>query len=119
VGLCDEALKMETTRSSETLVSMYSTSPHGVTTQKMNIDVFRAVRTYNCIANSCFIGAGVAQASEVSDYGQDDWAIEVRSPAGQRIFPLSSVSRPSLRPTQPPVQWVPGSFPWGYSEAGA
>jgi hypothetical protein len=27
---------------------------------------------------------------------------------GQRIFPLSSESRPALRPTQPPVQWVPG-----------
>jgi hypothetical protein len=46
--------------------------------------------------------------SIVSDYGLDDWAIGVRSPAGQRIFPLSSVSRPALRPTQPPVQWVPG-----------
>jgi hypothetical protein len=44
----------------------------------------------------------------VSDYGLDDRAIGVRSPAGQRIFPLVSVSRPALRPTQPPVQWVPG-----------
>jgi hypothetical protein len=26
----------------------------------------------------------------------------------QRIFPLASLSRPGLRPTQPPVQWVPG-----------
>jgi hypothetical protein len=24
------------------------------------------------------------------------------------IFPLTSVSRPALRPTQPPAQWVPG-----------
>jgi hypothetical protein len=27
---------------------------------------------------------------------------------GQRIFPLASVSRPALGPTQHPVQWVPG-----------
>jgi hypothetical protein len=27
---------------------------------------------------------------------------------GQRIFPLTSVSRPVLGPTQTPVQWVPG-----------
>jgi hypothetical protein len=26
---------------------------------------------------------------------------------GERIFPLASVSRPALGPTQPPVQWVP------------
>jgi hypothetical protein len=27
---------------------------------------------------------------------------------GERILPLSSVSRPALRPAQLPVQWVPG-----------
>jgi hypothetical protein len=42
----------------------------------------------------------------VSDYGLDDRAIGVRSPAGAED--LASVSRPALGPSQPPVQWVPG-----------
>jgi hypothetical protein len=29
---------------------------------------------------------------------------------GERIFPLASVSRPALGPTQLPVQWVPGAL---------
>jgi hypothetical protein len=45
----------------------------------------------------------------VSGYGLDDRAIEVRSPAEAKgFFPVASVSRPALRPTQPPVQWVLG-----------
>jgi hypothetical protein len=45
----------------------------------------------------------------VSDYGLDDRAIGVRSPAeAQGFFPLTSVSRQALGPTQPPVQWVSG-----------
>jgi hypothetical protein len=50
-----------------------------------------------------------SSVSIVSGYGVDDRAIEVRSPGkGERIFPLASVSRPALGPTQTPVQWVPG-----------
>jgi hypothetical protein len=37
----------------------------------------------------------------------NDRAIEVRSLAEAREFSLSSVSKPALGPTQPPVQWVP------------
>ncbi|KDR14386.1 Vacuolar protein sorting-associated protein 4B [Zootermopsis nevadensis] len=35
---------------------------------------------------------------------------------GQRIFPLAFESRPALGP--PPIQWVPGSFPWGKAQLG-
>jgi hypothetical protein len=50
-----------------------------------------------------------SSVSIVSGYGLDDRAIEVRSPdRDKRIFPLVSVCRPALGPTQPPVQWVPG-----------
>jgi hypothetical protein len=40
----------------------------------------------------------------VSGYGLDDWGLIPGR--GERIFPLTSVSRPALGPTQPPVQWV-------------
>jgi hypothetical protein len=47
--------------------------------------------------------------STVSGYGLDDRAIEVRSLAERKdFFPLTSVTRPAVGPTQPPVQWVPG-----------
>jgi hypothetical protein len=45
--------------------------------------------------------------SMVSDYGLDDQAIDIRLLA-KSVFPLTSVSRLALGPTQPPVQWVPG-----------
>jgi hypothetical protein len=34
------------------------------------------------------------------------------------IYPLASVSRQVLRPIQPPVQWVPESFPEGKARLG-
>jgi hypothetical protein len=37
----------------------------------------------------------------------------------QRIFPLTSVSRPALRPTEAPVQGVPGVLSPGQSAAEA
>jgi hypothetical protein len=62
-----------------------------------------------------YVISRVSSGSIVSDYGL---GFDPRQ--GQRIFPLSSVSKPALGPTQPPVQWVPGCpFPGGKSAAGA
>jgi hypothetical protein len=48
-----------------------------------------------------------SSVSIVSDYGLEDrTGFDPRQ--RQRIFPLASVSRPVLEPTQPPSQWVPG-----------
>jgi hypothetical protein len=55
------------------------------------------------ITHSASQGSSV---SIVPDYGLDErGSIPGR---GKMIFPLASVSRPALRPTQPPIQWVPG-----------
>jgi hypothetical protein len=57
-----------------------------------------------------------SSVSIVSDYALDDWGSIPGG--GQRIFPPSSVSRPALRPTQPPVQWVLGVLPRGKARPG-
>jgi hypothetical protein len=41
-------------------------------------------------------------------YLATDWTTEVPSPTEAKVFPVASVSRPALRPIQPPVQWVLG-----------
>jgi hypothetical protein len=58
----------------------------------------------------CYRSRG-SSVTTVSGYGLHDWEIEFDLRQGQEIFPLTSVSRPALRPTQPPAQWVLGSFP--------
>jgi hypothetical protein len=49
-----------------------------------------------------------SSVSIVSDYGLDDRAIGVRSPAGAKVFSSNLCVQTGLGPTQPPVQWVPG-----------
>jgi hypothetical protein len=50
----------------------------------------------------------------VSDYELKDRAIGGSiAGKGKRIFLLASVSRPGLRPTQSPVQWLPRVLPRG------
>jgi hypothetical protein len=67
-----------------------------------------------------YVSSRGSSVSIVSDYGLHDRAIEFRSLAEAKgFFPLASVSIPALGSTQPPVQWVLGSFPLGESAAGA
>jgi hypothetical protein len=62
------------------------------------------------------VGSRGSSVSIVSDYGLGDrGSIPGR---GKKIFPLASVSRPALRPTQPPVQWVPGVLSSDKARAG-
>jgi hypothetical protein len=56
------------------------------------------------------IGTGIAQAVQCLTTGWTTGRSGFDPRQGQRIFPLSSVSRPALGPTQAPVQWVPVVF---------
>jgi hypothetical protein len=58
--------------------------------------------------------------SIVSGYTLNNRAIEVRSLAEAKgFFPLASLSRPSLGPTQPPVQCEPGGLSLGLKRGRA
>jgi hypothetical protein len=68
------------------------------------------VQTAACPNSNClYVGLLWLQepsssGSVVSDYGLDDSAIGVRSPAGAKDFFFNLVSTPALGPTQPLVQ---------------
>jgi hypothetical protein len=47
----------------------------------------------------------------VLGYGLDDWGFDSRQGLG--IFLFTTASQPTLGPTQPPIQWVPGTLSLG------
>jgi hypothetical protein len=48
----------------------------------------------------------------------DDRDSRVRFPAGLGIFLFITTSRTALRPSQPPIQWVPGVLSLGVKRPG-
>jgi hypothetical protein len=66
-----------------------------------------------CMIPSCEL---VSSVSIVSDYRLDGRG---SIPNRDRIFLLVPVLRLALGPTQPPIQWVLGALPHGWSVAGA
>jgi hypothetical protein len=53
-----------------------------------------------------------------TSYGLDDRGVGVRVPLGSKNFLFSRLSRPALRSTQPPIQWVPGALSLGVKRPG-
>jgi hypothetical protein len=52
-------------------------------------------------------------------YGLEDEETVFDYQKGQEIFVFCTASRPNLRLTQPPIQWVPDAFLWGLSGRNA
>jgi hypothetical protein len=51
-------------------------------------------------------------------YGLDDQGFRVDSRRGLGIFLFTTASRTALRPTQPPIQWVPRALSLGVKRPG-
>jgi hypothetical protein len=60
--------------------------------------------------NNTISGAGIAQWYNAG-YGLDERGFESRQGLG--IFLFTTVSRPALESTQPPIQWAPGALSLG------
>jgi hypothetical protein len=58
----------------------------------------------------------VARSGLALDYGLDGRWFESRQKLG--IFLFTTVSRPTLGPTQPPIQWIPGALSLGVKRPG-
>jgi hypothetical protein len=96
-----------------------STWLYSATSQKTLNFILTAMRTWNL--TEILLGSRKRVAGYLSQYSV--WLRTGRPgfdpQQEQRIFLLTSVSRPALRPTQPPVQWVQEVLPPGQSAAGA
>jgi hypothetical protein len=71
------------------------------------IELVTARRNFICRRVACFnkYQSGVALGYRLDDQRSD-------SRQALRIFLFTTVSRLALEPTQPPIQCVPGAFPW-------
>jgi hypothetical protein len=77
------------------------------------------IPTHNYFIPVDLLGSRGSSVSIVADYRLGDQRSVFDSRQEQRNFPLTSMARPDLRPTQPPVQWVPGFLSQGQSAAEA
>jgi hypothetical protein len=77
-------------------------------------------RTFQCTNSSgtCTILNGVSKWMDTHEFmvSLDDRGFESRQGLGTYL--VTTVPRPALRPTQPPIQWVPGALSLGVKRPG-
>jgi hypothetical protein len=75
--------------------------------------LFSTIRTTDLLALSRDMAVSIA-----TGYGLDGRGVAIRVPVEIRFFLLSMLSRKVLRPTQPTIRYVPGSFSPGVKWPG-
>jgi hypothetical protein len=71
---------------------------------------------YNDRDNYCRYVSRGSVVGITTGYGLDDRGVRVRDLIGLRL--LSTLSRPALGLTQPPIEWVPGALSPGVKRQG-